>query len=117
MVQNIFEPLVGNWLSKIKLGLEYKKKCFQDDADEAMRFFSGGAYDWIYSNTQATRAFTHIERALPKPTFGMTVNKSAELVDLFAPSLYHRNPTRQVTPRRAPEIPLELLRLIVGPAP
>jgi hypothetical protein len=38
----------------------------------------------------------------------MTVNKVAEMVQLFGPVLYHRNPVRTVTPRRHPMLPPEL---------
>jgi len=37
----------------------------------------------------------------------MTVNLVAELVQLFGPVLYHRNPIRQVNPRKPPVIPIE----------
>jgi hypothetical protein len=38
----------------------------------------------------------------------MTVNKVAEMVELFGPTLYHRNPVRQVNPREMPMLPPEL---------
>jgi hypothetical protein len=38
----------------------------------------------------------------------MTVNKVAEMVQLYGPVLYHRNPIRQVNPRKPPLPPIEL---------
>lgn len=105
-------PLCAAWLAKIKLGMEYKKKEFQDDADEAMAFFNG-PYDWIYKGQNGMmKAFIHGDESLKAPAFGMTVNKAAELVQIFGPALYHRNPYRQATPRRPPEIDLAQLAML-----
>lgn len=105
-------PVVTQWLAKIKLAHEHKKRKFQDDADEAMAFYNG-PYDWLYGPKGArdVKAFAYggddIDFAAPSQR--MTVNKAAELVQLFGPALYHRNPKRQVNPRVLPELPLELL--------
>lgn len=95
-------PLTSLWVSKIKKAWDKKKKEFQNDADEAMRFFNG-PYDWIYDSRNARNpgafTFTGDEVEMPRLSFAMTVNKAAELVQLFGPALYHRNPVRQVNPR------------------
>ncbi len=52
--------------------------------------------------------FTGDEEEMPKVTFGMTVNKVAEAVQIFGPALYHKNPVRQVNPRKAPLMPIEI---------
>ena len=44
------------------------------------------------------------------PRFKFTISKAFELVALFGPILYHRNPHRQVTPRK----PLELDPALFG---
>lgn len=41
----------------------------------------------------------------------MTCNKVSEMVQIFGPVLYHRNPIRQVNPRTFPEIPPELVQI------
>lgn len=105
-------PIVTQWMNKIRLAWEWKKKKFQDDADEAMQFFNG-PYDWLYGlkNALGSRGFVYAgdEGELPRPSFAMTVNKVAELVQLFGPALYHRNPIRQVNPRKAVDVPFDLM--------
>src|SRR5262245_7044738 len=107
-----FAPVCSTWLAKVKLGWNHKKLQFQNDANEAMKFFDG-PYDWIYGleGARTTRAFqfTGDGEDFTPPKVRMTFNKSAELVQLFGPALYHRNPVRKVNPRRFPELPLELL--------
>lgn len=105
-------PVCSQWLAKIKLAWDVKKKKFQNDADEAMQFYNG-PYDWLYGATGArkTKAFMFggDDDDFCSPSMRMTVNKVAELVQLFGPALYHRNPKRQVNPRQMPDLPLELL--------
>jgi len=88
----------------IRLALEHKKREFQDDAEECMRFFDG-PYDWLYGpRLTYNRSFDFAgEDGLPGPSARITVNKTAELVQLFGPALYHRNPVRKVNPRHVPE--------------
>jgi hypothetical protein len=102
-------PITGTWMKKLHLAWESKKTEFQDDADECMRFFDG-PYDWLYSGWKrpGTSGFSWDmgEDALPGPSTRITINKVAELVQLFGPALYHRNPIRKVTPRKVvPPVP------------
>lgn len=96
------------WKSVVELALEAKRE-FQDDADEAMSFFNG-PYDFLYGLTDAAQrgdfVVSHKKRAIPAPSIAMTVNKVAEGVQLFGPSLYHKNPICLVNPRKPPDIPL-----------
>lgn len=106
--QDPMAPIVGSWVSKIRLAHEAKGKRFQRDADEGMKFFAG-PYDFLYEgkNRRADRHFKQEftdddDNEIPAPRFQMTLNKTAELVQIFGPVLYHRNPTRQVNPREFP---------------
>ena len=92
------------------------KKQFQDDANQCMAFFNG-PYDFLYGSDANQSAFvTGISGAdtgtgkkrLSPPAIGITINKVAEGVQLFGPTLYHRNPVRRVTQRLLPEIPSDL---------
>jgi hypothetical protein len=109
-VADPLRPVCTQWIAKIHLAWEMKKKQFQEEADEAMNFFNG-PYDWLYGakNPRAASGFAYggDDGDLPRPTFAMTVNKVAELVQLFGPALYHRNPVRKVTPRKPPLLPIE----------
>ncbi len=102
------------WIKKIEKGWEFKQKQFGNDAADCMRFFNG-PYDFLYkSNYAATSPGLSMDQGdeanpLPAPTFRMTMNKVAEAVQLFGPVLYHRNPYRQVNPRKLPDLPFGLL--------
>lgn len=109
---DILEPLVAHWLRKIQLAWDFKRKEFQDDADECMRFFDG-PYDFMYGikYAQGSKAFAYTAgegNQLPAPSFSMTVNKVAEIVQLYGPVLYHRNPTRKANPLKLPLLPPRL---------
>lgn len=104
-------PLVSEWSCKLKKAFDAKKDEFQDDADEAMRFYNG-PYDFVYGNTASAASkafsFTAGEEDASPPTFRMTVNKVAELVQIFGPSLYHRNPVRKASPRKPLMLPIQV---------
>ncbi len=109
------QPVVGQWLAKIKLAREFKARRFQPDADDGIKFFCG-PYDFLYG--PARRTDRHFRQAfdgeedneIPAPRFQMTVNKVAEMVQIFGPVLYNRNPVRQVTPRKHPPVPNALMQ-------
>lgn len=95
-------PVAAAWLEKIRQAVEVKARRFGKEAEEGMLFFSG-PYDWLYDGARKHRHFVPPEGAdFPRPSFQMTLNKASELVQLFGPSLYHRNPVRQVNPRKWP---------------
>ncbi len=98
------QPVTTAWLSKIQLALKEKAKRFGADAKDGMRFFCG-PYNWLYGE-EARRSDRHFKQSggedddeIPPPRFQMTCNKVAELVQIFGPVLYHRNPVREVTPQ------------------
>lgn len=112
--------VVTAWLAKISLGLDFKHQRFSKDAAEGMRFLSG-PYDWLYgrrgANRNDRRYFDETDGGdIPPPKFKMTVNKTAELVQLFGPVLYHKNPYRLVTPRQVP-VPQPALLSVLGSDP
>ncbi len=106
-------PIVTGWLEKVKKGWDFKWEQFGNDARDCMRFFNG-PYKFLYTKEymKDSPGFSmkedEGEDALPAPTFQMTLNKVAEGVQLFGPTLYHKNPYRQVNPRELPELPFGL---------
>jgi hypothetical protein len=110
-VDHPLRPITTGWIAKIKLALDYKRERFGIDADEAMRFYNG-PYNFMYGMKYRTDSpgFAYSGDAdTPSPQFQMTVNKVAEMVQLFGPVLYHKNPNRQVSPRKEPMVPPEIL--------
>lgn len=105
-------PLCDLWLQKIQSALETKWKDFGETGREIHRLHSG-YHDWIYDADQAMRqrgSFMWSEgvRNFPTPSFKMTVNKFAELQQIFGGILYPRNPTRKVIPRLPIELPMDM---------
>jgi hypothetical protein len=103
--------LVKLWLAKVKKACEHKKKVFGDDADEAMRFYNAPNYNWMYGegggNDRGRTGVSPLAQ-VPSPTFKMTLNKVAEMVQIFGPILYAKNPIRQVNPRPPAPFGMEL---------
>jgi hypothetical protein len=120
MPRSPFDRLCNKWQSVIKIASEAKQTQFQDQANEAFRFFNG-PHDWMYEGEygRKSRAFSvgDDESNVAPPTFRMTANKVSELVELFGPILYHRNPHRRVRPRNLPQPPPEVYGLPPGGAP
>lgn len=86
------------------------KSTFQTDADECMMFFNG-PYDFLYGMTKSPQRgdFMYVGmKRMPRPSIATTHNKVAEGVQLFGPSLYHRNPICKVSPRLPPPVPLDI---------
>ena len=105
---SLLAPIVSAWLKKIQLAWDFKQDEFGRDAETCMQFFDG-PYDFMYGLRRGNNGngftFTGNADDFPRPTFAMTVNKVAEMVQLFGPTLYARNPVRKVNPRTVPEIP------------
>lgn len=117
-LEHPLRPLIAQWTEKLTIAKEFKKAKFGDDAEEAMRFFSG-PYEFLYAkNYRGSGGYDDSadEEAPPPPSYKMTVNKVAEAVQIFGPVLYHRNPVRQVNPREVPQIPPEFLGNLQDPA-
>jgi hypothetical protein len=120
-VDSPLRPAVTLWLEKVKKAWEKKAARFGVNADEGVRFFAG-PYGFMYEKEGGGKEFyvnpdsdTAVRPA--KPTFCMTVNKVAELVQIFGPALYARNPNRQVNPRRQATIDTDVLQLIFNAFP
>lgn len=108
MLSHPLGPIVQKWRDKLKLAAEVKWKRFGEDAAEAARFYNG-PHDFLFEGKKPSRGFVVDEENVAAPSFAMTVNKASELVQLFGPILYHKNPVRQVNARKVPEIPQSLV--------
>lgn len=111
-------PLVNGWWEKIRKANEFKYKHFGEQAAEAMKFYECGKE---LNEVMWQRDSTHLpidrdEGEFPAPMFKMVVGKVSEVVQLFGPSLYHRNPTIIVEPKNL-DLPLELLAQLLTSNP
>jgi hypothetical protein len=100
------QPITEAWLSKLRAAAERKKRDFGDAAAECWKFFTGPYADWMYKKRGEKAPGSSLDYdpdgddEVPAPTFQITINKAAEVVQIFGPALYQRNPDRRVTPRR-----------------
>jgi hypothetical protein len=101
-------PAVSQWKGKLQQCITHKKP-FQKVADQCMGFFSG-AMGFMYDE-KFKREFLG---TVPAPQFKITICKAFELVALFGPTLYWRNPIRIVNPRDT-EIQLQPQHFGQGP--
>ncbi len=103
---HLLAGLCGMWVEKIRRAEERKKKEFQDDADEAMKFFKppDGNFNFLY-RADGNATGTGLGFDTQEPSMRMTLCKVAEVVEIFGPLLYAKNPIRQVNPRAPAAIP------------
>lgn len=103
--------LCTGWVGKIDKARENRKP-WLEISDECMAFFSaatGFMWDPKYKNK-----FFGGSTGNPNPKFRLTVAKAFEVVALFGPTLYWKNPQRTAVPRKFIEIPPELLARMLG---
>lgn len=95
-------PLCFKWEEKVRAAYEAKKE-FQSVADQCMGFFSGGAnYMWSRKYMRDYMGGSDLHTRFP-----ISINKAFEMVALFGPTLYWRNPHRMINPRKQLQLPME----------
>ena len=110
---NPMSPVVSLWLSLMGKARDHKWRAFGKTADECWKFFDG-AHDFMYAQKNASEAVgMYVDGTAPKTVFKMSMNKVAELVQLFGPTMYYKNPNRQANPKK-PEIPPLALQMIAS---
>lgn len=112
--EHLLAPLVQGWLGKIQRARDFKRP-WQEMADECMMFFSaatGFLWDAKYRGK-----FWDGKGGEVSPKFKITICKAFELVSLFGPMLYWRNPTRTANAREMIQVPEDLLAAGMGLEP
>jgi len=94
-------PLVTGWLGKVNMALRYRKP-FMDVAEQCMAFYTS-TLGFMWKPEYRRKYFK--TGGLPTPQFQITIAKAFELVALFGPMLYNRNPVRAVRTRKALDLP------------
>ena len=105
-------PIVDAWLNKIRLAQDHKAP-WQDIADQCQQFFAG-ATGFMWEANYQKKWLKGGEQGEVNPRFKITISKAFELVAIFGPTLYWRNPVRQANPREPVELPPELLAMKMG---
>ncbi len=101
--------ICASWLAKIEMARSTRKP-WKNVADECIRFYSE-SYDFLWDSRYPEQFKAWTGTLAPK--FRMTINKAFELVALYGPVIYARNPVRNVTPRQSlEEVSQDLLGLI-----
>lgn len=109
----------SKWSEKIKLAKKFKRENFDVYAEEAMAFYTGfnSSDSWSkYMAGEEGRGVVSEDGEAPSVQFKFMLARVAELVQIYGPMLYHRNPVRTVTPRTLADIPVELFDMQVPPA-
>ena len=112
-MDNPFQAVKGHWLAKIERSLTVKSE-FTREGEECMAFFNGPSQFLNETKTYFGGTGMKFEGgpgggSMPTPSYQMVVNKVSEAVQLFGPTLYHKNPNRKVTPRQEPILPPDVL--------
>ena len=102
------KALVVAWTEKRRLAVESKKP-YQDTVDQCMEFYSGGM-GWMYKDKYRSKFLG----ADINPKFKITLLKAFEMVALYGPSLFYRNPVRYCRPHKRPEITAERMAAGAG---
>lgn len=109
------------WGEKLKNARRFKRDHFDQYAEEGMDFYTGYKPLETWRNHMEEREEGDIpyggDTPMPTLQFKFVSARVAELVQIYGPMLYHRNPVRNVTPRQLVEIPLEVFEMQVPPVP
>lgn len=94
------------WTGKLNRAIEQRKP-WLEIAEECEMFFSA-ATDFLWDPSYRHK-FWNVDHGAVQPRFQITIQRAFELVALFGPTLYWRNPIRTAHPRAFPEIPQAIL--------
>lgn len=98
------------WLSKIRLAKRQRKERFGQFATEAKKFLDHVSNSWMWEEESARGPQGFLAKGGGHlPTFRMTINKLAECVALYGPSLYYQNPSILVSLNESAEYAPESL--------
>lgn len=108
--REFLQPMVAAWMAKIQRAKDHRKP-FDDIARQCMGFYSGGA-DFMWK----ADFFKNYVGSSMHPTFKIGIQKAFELVALFGPTLYWRNPAREMPLRKQLELGPDAMGALQDPA-
>ncbi len=95
-------PLVTGWLEKIQLAKVHREQ-FDAVGDQCMTFFGKKGSQFWGKKFQQEFMGTDLN-----PRFQLSIQKAFEVVAIYGPSLFHRNPVRAVRPHKRIEFGPEM---------
>lgn len=95
--ENLFRPLAKQWKRVLKKANDHKQQHFGKDAEECMNLYMGNM-DFMWDSARTILKPGQLEGAA-SPAFRYVYCIAAELVQIFGPVMYFRNPHRKVNPR------------------
>lgn len=99
---DILRPVCKGWEAVIDRAEKFKEECFGKDAAWAMAMYDGPDYGTGELKPENKKLIGMAGGSVPPPAFIMSVNKLAEVNQLYGPALYVRNPHVLVTPVKRP---------------
>jgi hypothetical protein len=109
----VLEQITKHWLDLIQQAKEDKWEKFGAQASEANEFYQSDNHKFLFSRDNSSTSGLVVNS--PKGSshgsglsFEATANLTANVVSVFLPVLYHKNPVRVLKPR-VPAIPPDLL--------
>jgi hypothetical protein len=110
-----FAPVISLWLSQIEKAIQVKDREFGRVADQCWSFYDNANtfIDHVESEADAQAGLAYAAE-IPQTKFFVQIQKFAEAVDIFGPSMYQKYPNR-VCRSRKPDIPLDAFAILGGP--
>lgn len=106
-----FREICEGWIGKIDRAKQAKAP-WQMIADECMAFYSAATgFLW---DPKYRHKFWDTSTGEVNPKFRLTIARAFELVALFGPTLYWRNPTRVCTPKQFVQAGPDVLAMMLG---
>lgn len=94
--------ITQRWQAAIKSAKETKRRDFGLQAKDAMAFYGSADHSFLYTPEYQQDSLglrINDDFQFDKMTFQGTINLTSNVVEVFLPVLYHRNPLRTVAPR------------------
>ncbi len=93
-MDHVLRPICTAWQNKIQAALKHRQPWFRVARECEMFFSAAAGFMWDEKYRKEFNSFGGYA-----PRFKLTIAKAFELVALFGPSLYYRNPIRTVKPK------------------
>lgn len=101
-MSQVLRDITKHWLSLIEKAEEVKQREFGDQAAEANEFYQSDSHSFLRGEDSTVGLKVNRQKGESEEsglTFEATANLTANVVSVFLPVLYHKNPNRVARPR------------------